>query len=361
MKKIISVLLAFALLTVLFAGCGSEGNKGGKPDNSGAINLKLPDKDYEDSEKNDEKLPEETPDSSSGSEMIREPDNEASPDPEVLLRQINAEAEEAFAAFLRGERSVITSQAYLQPDESGYFYNIPEGEYDYGALKEAVAELEYGEFSVSYAFTDLGNDGKTDMVIRLDNYEPSLLNWTGTFCYEDGNIYLSSNWHDGYRSFSDLYTTGYLLYGGSGGAGLFISDLSEFNAGAELVSVYKSSRYFSSFAAQIFWDLLSAGNITEDQRSEYSSMFDDLCMSEICLTECFKNNKFYISCIGRNESDEEVFALEQKLLDLLSECGCEIVSEEDMNLLLSFETDEDKLVEFTLWEFDEAKSVNPAG
>ncbi len=353
MKKIFAFVLALLLTAVLFAGCGADAGKGEKNDTSGSISINLPDKDDREESKENDSIPEET--------ASPEPSVEPTPDPEEALKEINAEAKEAFMAFLRGEGRAITSGAYLLPDEYGYFYNIPEGEYDCGALKEAVAELEYGEFYISYAFMDLGNDGKTDMLVRFDNYNPSLLNWIGAFCYEDGKIYLSSNWSDGYRSFSDLYTTGYLLYGGSGGAGIYISDLYDFNERAEKEVIYRSSWYYSSFAPHIFWNLCSDGKITDARREEYLSMFDDLYLSGMCLTECRRDGETFISCTDRAEDNEEVYGLEQKLLDLLSECGCRLISEDDMNLLLSFETDDEKLLEFTLWEFDEAKAGNIAG
>ncbi|MDD2596018.1 MAG: hypothetical protein PHD11_09445 [Bacteroidales bacterium] len=135
------------------------------------------------------------------------------------------QSEQAYMDFLNGKIKVTTCEQFRADDNNGNFDGILYGSYSFSELKDAVAENEMSESNPKYAMVDFGHDGTTELVLRFESKNISFNSWVGIIKFDGTNLNLNYYYEDGYRTFSNLYTSGYLVTGGAVSASESITSL----------------------------------------------------------------------------------------------------------------------------------------
>lgn len=261
----------------------------------------------------------------------------------------NAKAHEAYMAFLNGEGTIVTHEDYNNYD--GYPGSFSYGTYTYASLKSTYESFEGYPTATKIAFVDFGNDGTEEMVLRLENTQPSYMNWNGIFHYQDGEITLMYDFEDGYRTYSEIYESGYFELGGSWGAGAYGADYFSLDEKGYPTCLYSCNQFWSSFATQIAYDLTTDGTSGTVDWDTLGYVLDD--RSELEISEyvpAARNGKGVKICVdARSTSDKEVMDAEERFINELVKMGAELVSREEFNKLLTADTSAPTL-NYSDWE-----------
>lgn len=328
-KRVLIVFFGASLALSSLSGCASlyKSVLGTKLDGDGMVRESLIEEESNE-ETSEEESVEETVVSSENEAESAIDESESSSGEESLEEA----ALKAYAAFMKGEISLATSDAFKEGSSDLSYYGIGYGEYDYNSLKAAIEELEMGDgFNVFYAYVDFGQDNSKELVLRFENKDGSFLNWTGIIKYTKAGLQLTHFYEDGYRSFASLYQNGYLLSGGSMGAGAHLTSLSEFNAKGELEPKFQISEYFGNFATSIIYDL-------KDDDYTFENDYSELYGSDFLVTEYYKMDSPIKISVSDWSEDDYIRALEESLIEEYAQMGAEIISEEEMTALADFDT-----------------------
>ena len=313
-KKFLMLFLSLSLSLSMLAGCSSE------PEDSGEIltPAELDEDDEEEAEPEQEEVVQEEV-------IVEEPEEE----------EVNAmPRSDAYDMFIAGEMSVTV----INEDDDEYTSPDP-GTYTYEELRDAaIATLNYGgggEYDVKYAlFTpDSGEEGDDVLVMYIENHDPSFMNWIGFIGYNNGKLELKYFTEFGYRSYFDLYYTGDILYGGSGGAGAHYQSYMTVQTDSSVQTEYDSAYLYSTWGSDAFYMI--------DPDYDYYSIpaLDDTSALEMTVAK--KDDKVYI-CVEKWSDAKAVKEQEEAYIKALEELGAIVVDDEEMARITANSVDESK-------------------
>ena len=316
-KKILMLIMCGVLSCSVFAGCAG--------DDSGEI-LTPAELDVEEVEEEEEEAPVQE------EEEVTETDTEET-EPAEEVGENTMPKSDAYDLFLAGEMDVT-----VLDDNDEYTVPAP-GTYSYEELRDAaVADLSWGmggEFNVKYAlFTPKsGQEGDDVLVMLVENEDPSFLNWIGFIGYNNGKLELNYYTEFGYRSYFDLYYTGDILSGGSGGAGAHYQDYQVVNPDATVDTVYTSAYLYAMWCSDVFYMV--------DPEYDYNSIpaLDDA--SELEMTAVTNYDNVYI-CVNNWSDVKSLKEQEEAYVQALQEIGVIVVDADKMASLTENNVDESK-------------------
>ncbi len=328
-KKILMLFLCCSLSLSMLAGCSGE------PGDSGEILTPAePDEDEE-----EEAAPvEEEADTEEETEPVSE---------EEPAEEVNAmPRSDAYDMFIAGEMdvTVVYDDEYTGPDA---------GTYSYEELRDAaIEELGYGqggEYDVKYAlFTpDSGQEGDDVLVMYIENHDPSFLNWIGFIGYNNGKLELNYYTQFGYRSYFDLYYSGDILCGGSGGAGAHYQDYKIVKPDATVETVYSSAYLYAAWCSDVFY--------TIDPEYDYTSIPELDEASALEMTRVTKDGTVFI-CVSKWSDTKAVKEQEEAYVQALVDLGAVVVDEAEIERISANSVDESKTM---TWNDIETVTVEP--
>ena len=336
-KKILMLLMCFALSASMLAGCANNT----APEDSRTT---VEDEDDEEDEEEDETDTEDADE---------QDDAEAEPEAEPASEEEPAEAmprSDAYEMFLAGEMDVT-----LINDEDDEYTSPDPGTYSYEELRDAVtSELGYyigGDFDIKYAlFTpDSGQEGDDVLVMYVESEEGAAgNNWIGFIAYNNGKLELKYFAGFGYRSYLDLYYSGDILYGGSGGAGAHYQDYIVINPDSSADVVYESAYLYASWCNDVFYEL--------DPEYDYLLIPELDPSSELEMTRVTKDGKVYI-CVSSWSGNKAIKEQEEAYVQTLEDLGAIVVDEAEMERLTANNIDESKTM---TWNDIETVTVEPS-
>ena len=322
-KKFLMLLMCSVLTCSMITGCGNE--------NVSDANVETESIDAEDDE--DEDSSDDIVEEDTEEVQEQEPENEPEEDAEENVSDMPRS--DAYDMFLAGEMDVTViddDNEYSKPDP---------GTYSYEELRDAVIEdLGYGaegEYDIKYAlFTpDSGEEGDDILVLYVENQNASALSWLGFIGYNNGKLEMQYFNEFGYRSYLDLYYTGDMIYGGSGGAGAHYQDYLQVNPDASVDTVYESAYLYASWCSDVFYTL--------DSNYDYSLIPALDGDSELEMTRVTKDGTVYI-CVAHWSDNKSIKEQEEAFVQALEDIGAVVV-------------DEDKIAELTVTSVDESKTM----
>lgn len=328
-KKILMLFLCLSLSLSMLAGCS------GGPEDSGEILTPAePDEDAE-----EEEIVESVVD-------IEEQVIEEVPEEEPAEEENAMPRSDAYDMFLAGEMDVevVYNDEYAGPKQ---------GTYSYEELRDAaIDELGYGqggEYDVKYAlFTpDSGQEGDDVLVMYIENHDPSFLNWIGFIGYNNGKLELKYFTQFGYRSYFDLYYSGDILSGGSGGAGAHYQDYQVVKPDGAVETVYSSAYLYAAWCSDVFYTL--------DPQYDYSSIPELDPSSELEIKRVTKDGTVYI-CVSKWSTAKAVKEQEEAYIQALEELGAVVVDDAEIERISANSVDESKTM---TWNDIETVTVEP--
>lgn len=248
-------------------------------------------------------------------------------------------AEFAYKAFLEEKDHVITAEQFRKDDAGVNMDGLSYGEYSYEALKSAIEEFEGTSSVARYALLDCGQDGTTELALRLEALDFGYNSWVGIIYYDGENLQLNYSYEEGYRNFADLYTSGYLVSGGAVGAGGYTTALTELDNRGYGKELFRQNVYYGSTASGVFVDLINETSDFWMERAEAAAL------TQIEVREYLMGDSVKISVSGWNE-DAGIRSIEEEFIDSMVESGAEMISEEEMNELCSLTSYETEIVEW---------------
>ncbi|MBP5763272.1 MAG: hypothetical protein J6W48_09895 [Lachnospiraceae bacterium] len=320
-RKILMLLMAGLLSFAMMAGCG---------------NSTEPVAEAEEEEEDDRNLADEIEDEAEPEpEPVQAAEPEEEPEPEEE-KELDMPRSDAYEMFLAGEMDVNVLE---DPNDPYAEYMIPaKGTYSYDELIDAILGEYPGKYDVKYTmFTPaLGEEGDDVFVLYLENHDPSFYSWIGFIAYDTDGLNMRYCKEFGYRSFFDLYYDGYVLTGGSNGAGA-----QDFNChcvlpDSSLRTLFKSSHLYSSWCGDITWtldpdmDYELRPTLTYDSGLEMKVLYfgdDDV--------------RFTVTGYSDNKS---VKAEEERFIQAIREMGAVEIDEDEYDSLTSVDIDESKLI-----------------
>lgn len=179
-----------------------------------------------------------------------------------------SDADNQYMPFLQGEYSADTSNYFLPEYE---LYNgetlhygdiLRYGSYTIDELINELFVLETPEVKVSYAFHDFDHDNQEEMILRLENTEPSLPRWTGIFSFDyDCPLILESAYIDGYHSNAILYDNGYLITSGSNGAASYATSVGCISEARYIQECFTLRELYGYSVAELMYDLVDPHSV----------------------------------------------------------------------------------------------------
>ena len=307
-----------------------------------------------------EEVPEETPvvteDEDEEEEEAPKEEEEPSPEAEPVEEAPEEEQEnamprsDAYEMFLAGEMDVT-----LINDEDDEYTSPDPGTYSYEELRDAVtSSLGYysgGDFHIKYAlFTpDSGEEGDDILVMYVEGEEGAAGdNWIGFIGYNNGKLELKYFAGFGYRSYLDLYYSGDILYGGSGGAGAHYQDYIVINPDSSADVVYSSAYLYASWCSDVFYEL--------DPNYDYMQIPELDPSSELEMTRVTKDGKVYI-CVAAWSTNKAIKEQEEAYVKALEDLGAIVVDEAEIERLTANNIDESKTM---TWNDIETVTIEPA-
>ncbi|MBO7356664.1 MAG: hypothetical protein J6U50_08525 [Lachnospiraceae bacterium] len=245
-RKIFMILMCSMLSFSMITGCG-----GADTSNTSSVTEDEDDRDSRDNEEDDKDSDKET-------DTDKEEDVKHEEDPEETVtaggQTESMPRSDAYEKFLAGEMDL---EVVADPDDQYAEFMTPAaGTYSYDELKDAVLTDYPGDYDVKYALfqPSSGSEGDDILVLYFENQDPSFYNWIGFAAYENGSISMKYTTTFGYRSFFDLYFDGYILCGGSGGAGAQYLDCMQIQPDSSAKYIYKSAHLYASWCDEIsYW------------------------------------------------------------------------------------------------------------
>lgn len=242
----------------------------------------------------------------------------------------NGEAIQAYMDFLNGKSKVSTSDKLYAEDDYRRDYGLALGTYSYEELKKAVAELEMDESTTRYTFVDFGNDGIEELVLRFDNNTPDFTNWVGIIHYTGSGLELNYYYEDGYRVYSNLYTSGYLKIGGSSGAGSYTNALIGFDGSGVGSEAFQVNEYYGPFIESLRYEVDPSYQGGSEKYMELSGN------SMLSVREYKDDTQIAIAVLEWSEN-ETTRKTEEAIIDEFVSLGVKLLSEDEINKLSSFD------------------------
>ena len=321
-RKILMLLMAGLLSFSMMAGCGNTAEPTAEV--------------QEDEEEEDRKVPDEDEEVKPADEQVTEPVTE--PEPEEK-KELDMPRSDAYEMFLAGEMDVTV---YEDPNDPYAEYMIPaKGTYSYDELIDAILGEYPGKYDVKYTtFTpELGEEGDDVFVLYLENHDPSFYSWIGFMAYDSDGLNMRFCKEFGYRSFFDLYYDGYVLTGGSNGAGAQDFNCHVVLPDSSLRTMFKSSHLYSSWCGDITWtldpdmDYELRPTLTYDSGLEMKVLYfgdDDV--------------RFTVSGYSDNKA---VKAEEERFIQAIKDMGAVEIDADEYDSLTKVDIDESKLINLT--------------
>jgi len=336
-KKFLMFVMCFAVLGTALAGCGASGST------TDEVVVNTDDERVSDSDKTSDEADDKDADEDAAdvtAPAVTE-DGGDTDEEEKIPRS------DAYEMFLAGDMNVR-----VIPDMSDeyYEYDYPTaGEYSYSELKDYVLEYFPGTFDIKYSiFTPAsGQEGEDVLALCFENEDPSFSSWLGLMAYNDGELQLKYCVNYGYRSYFDIYYTGDILYGGSGGAGAQYQDYMQVMPDSSVVTVYNAAFLYSSWCDEISYSL--------DPDMEYEdrpSLNDE---SGLQVTRVNKDGKVYISAESYSDN-KSIKADEEAFLNELVELGAILKDSDFVQAQMENSIDENAVMNWFDIETAEGKS-----
>ena len=324
-RKFLMILMSCVLSFSMLAGCG----KAEEP----AASVEDEDDDDDDRHSDDDDDEDEV------KPEAEESGEENAPAPEEEDEGLDMPRSDAYEMFLAGEMDV---NVIADPNDEYSEYMVPAaGTYSYDELINAVAEASPGTYDVKYTmFTPgTGKEGDDILVLYMENHDPSFYSWIGLASYGSDGLNMRYCLQFGYRSFFDLYNDGYVLYGGSSGAGSQMMDCYTVLPDSSLESVYRSSHLYSTWCGDITWTLDPDMDYELRPTLPYESGLE---MRVVYLND--GDVRFSATGFSDNKS---VKAEEERFIKQITEMGAVQVAPEDIDSLIGVEIDEGKLIDLS--------------
>ncbi|MBO4882645.1 MAG: hypothetical protein J5570_03950 [Lachnospiraceae bacterium] len=318
-RKILMLLMAGLLSFAMMAGCG---------------NTAEPVAEAEEEEEDDRNLAQEIDDEDEP-EVVQVDEPEDEPEPEDV-KELDMPRSDAYEMFLAGEMDVNVLE---DPDDPYAQYMIPaKGTYSYDELIDAILGEYPGKYDVKYTmFTpQLGEEGDDVFVLYLENHDPSFYSWIGFIAYDTDGLNMRFCQEFGYRSFFDLYYDGYVLTGGSNGAGA-----QDFNChcvlpDSSLRTLFKSSHLYSTWCGDITYQL----DPDMDYELRPTLTYDSGLEMNVLY---FGDNdvRFTVSSYSDNKS---IKAEEERFVQAIKDMGAVEIDKAEYDSLTNVDIDESKLI-----------------
>ena len=248
-RKLLMILMCSVLSLSMITGCGGN-------DTNGASSA-VEEDDDDDRTSRDDKEDDKESDKGSDSDEETDPVKPEEDPGETVTSGVQTESmprSDAYEKFLAGEMSV---EVIADPADQYADYMTPAaGTYTYDELKDAVLNDYPGDYDVKYAMFQpaSGSEGDDILVLYFENQDPSFYNWIGFAAYDNGQLSMKYTTTFGYRSFFDLYYDGYILCGGSGGAGAQYLDCMQIAPDSSAGYIYKSAHLYATWCDEIsYW------------------------------------------------------------------------------------------------------------
>ena len=152
----------------------------------------------------------------------------------------------------------------------------------------------------------------------IESPDPGYISWIGFIAYNDGYLVMNYYTEFGYRTMFELYNTGEILSGGSGGAGASYNDYMVVRPDGLVQIVYKSATLFSTWCNEIFRSL--------DPNIQYSDIPQLTDSSMLKIVKVEKDGKVYICPSNWNE-DEDIKTQEEDYVSKMEEMGAIVTDE----------------------------------
>ncbi len=301
-------MLSFSMI----AGCGQSGSS-----STGTVREDEDEDEDEDEEEEEERSSreEEEPEEVTPSEADPEPVTDPEPAEEAMPRS------DAYDMFLAGDMNVEV----INP-ETDTGYNPATGSYSYDELVETLVGETPGSYVVKYAlFTpESCAEGEDILAIYVENQDPSFYSWIGFIAYVDGKLQMKYHEHFGYRSFFEPYFDGYVLYGGSGGAGAHYVNCNMIMGDSSPYAVYKSAVLDSSWCDEASYFI--------DPYMEYEDRPHLTPESSLHMTVVDDMGMFVKISVSGWSSNTAIREEEEAFVTALEALGAKIVEESETNL-----------------------------
>ena len=250
-RKLLMILMCTMLSFSMLTGCAGN-------ETSGTSSVREDDDDEDDDRpsRNDK---EDDEDSEKDSDEVKDGDEVKPAEDDTTVKHADAQTEsmprsDAYEMFLAGNMKM---EVIADPNDQYAEYMTPAaGTYSYKELVDAVVADYPGDYDVKYALfqPSSGFEGDDILVLYFENQDPSFYNWIGFAAYDNGKLSMKYTTTFGYRSFFDLYYDGYILCGGSGGAGVQYLDCMQVQPDSSAVYLYKSAHMYASWCDEIsYW------------------------------------------------------------------------------------------------------------
>lgn len=331
-RKILGVLLIGLMSVSMIAGCG----KNEEP----AVTAEEDEGDRQIVEAvNDEDEDDEKPgDAQIDMTIIDEEDDDEDEGPDMPRS-------DAYEMFLAGEMDV---NVIADPEDIYSEYMVPaEGTYSYDELIDAILTGYPGKYDVKHTmFTpDTSEEGDDILVLYLENHDPSFYSWIGFMAYDKDGLNMRYCTTFGYRSFFDLYYDGYVLTGGSNGAGAQDFNCHVVLPDSSLRTMFKSSHLYSSWCGNITYTL--------DPDMDYEirptlTMDSGLEMNVLYFGD--SDVRFTASGFSNNKS---VKAEEERFIQQIIDMGAVQIDADEYASLTDVDIDESRLIDLVKLSKDE--------
>lgn len=333
-KKIIKLLFGLNAVLIAFSGCGSTGEEKKQITELFEWNTNM---DVVSSEADT------VPDIST--ENVESQESQNIQESQDSKENIEVDLHDLYIDFLSGKVLVDTSALFENETDSYKTERIQCKKYSYPELVMLAEDFTMSTTGITrYTFADLTRDGQDELIVRFDATDNSFMNWIGIICYENGNLELTDYYMDGYRTYSELKSDGYLMTGGSFGAGAYGDTYSKFDEKGQAQSLYSVNHYWSSFATSIAYDL--SGTLPD-----FPDIYTMDEASELEVTEYIPHNGDSIKIVVHQySSDEKIREIEENFIGQLVEMGAEVITAEELDRLCNQDVSSAEEVIWYDWE-----------
>ena len=265
--------------------------------------------------------------------QVEEPAEEPEPEED---EELDMPRSDAYEMFLAGEMDVTVLE---DPNDPYAQYMIPaKGTYSYDELIEAILGEYPGKYDVKYTmFTpQLGEEGDDVFVLYLENHDPSFYSWIGFIAYDTDGLNMRFCQEFGYRSFFDLYYDGYVLTGGSNGAGAQDFNCHVVLPDSSLRTLFKSSHLYSTWCGDVTYQL--------DPDMDYELRPTLTMDSKLEMNVLYYGDgdvRFTVSSYSDNKS---IKAEEERFIQAIKDMGAVEIDRDEYDSLTSTDIDESKII-----------------
>ena len=297
-RKVLMIMLCMGLSFAMITACG----------NADPVN-------EEEAQSEEEEETEE--------EESEEPEEEEEEAPEEEVTEVvenEMATEDAFDLFLADELTVTVD--YPEWMEVDQYLNYPsEGEYTYSELIASLIIDAPLTYDIQYTtFTPVMGD---DEILALYAQDTSDIDysWMGFIAYTNNELVMKYTDSFGYRSYFELYEGGYVLEGGSGGAGASYADCGSILPDSSYDKFYESGHFWSSWCDEASYYLDS--ELSYDLRP--SIPMEDEDFEIIVAVGAAAETVMYVA--NRSE-DESMREAEDAFISALEGMGMVVVDDE---------------------------------